>query len=64
DTYMEKDFEKAVKKMEKRISEKVPGLKQIASGLSIKVQGLKGPIAEGELLKCKEFGKKIGTQLR
>ncbi|MEM3694942.1 MAG: flavodoxin family protein [Candidatus Bathyarchaeia archaeon] len=37
DTYMGKDFEKAVKKMEKRISEKAPELKQIASGLSIKV---------------------------
>ncbi|MEM3736687.1 MAG: hypothetical protein QXJ75_01150 [Candidatus Bathyarchaeia archaeon] len=36
DTYMGKDFEKAVKKMEKRISEKAPGLKQIVPGLSIK----------------------------
>jgi len=65
DTYLGKGFfEKAVEKMEKRIYEKVPGLKQIAPGLSIAVQGLKGPIVEGELPKCKEFGKKIGTQLR
>jgi hypothetical protein len=50
--------------MEKRISEKALGLRQIASGLSIKVLGMKGPIAEGELQKCKEFGKKIATQLK
>ena len=40
DTYMGGDFEKATKKMEKRIGEKVPGLKSIASGLSIKVGGM------------------------
>lgn len=63
DTYLGKDFEKAVKKMEKRISEKVPEMKQIAPSLSIRVQGMKGPIVEGELLKCKEFGEKIATKL-
>jgi flavodoxin len=64
DTYIKGDFEKAVKKMEKRISEKVPELKQIASGLSIKVQDMKGPILEEELPKCIEFGKKIANQLK
>jgi flavodoxin len=38
DTYLGRDFEKAVKKMEKRIDEKVPGLKMIAPGLSIRVR--------------------------
>jgi flavodoxin len=64
DTYLGTDFEKAVKKMEKRINEKVSGSKQLAPGLSIKVQGMKGPISEGELPKCKEFGNKIATQLK
>jgi len=64
DTYLGKDFEKAVKKMEKQINEKVPRLKQIAPCLSIKVQGMKGPIVEGELPKCREFGKKIATRLK
>lgn len=64
DTYLGKDFEKAMKKMEKRISEKVPEMKQIVHGLSIKVHGMKGPIVEGELSKCKEFGKEIATQLK
>lgn len=64
DTYIGKDFEKAAKKMEKRISEKVARAKLAAPGLSIKVQGMKGPIPEGELPKCKEFGNKIATQMK
>ena len=64
DTYLGGDFEKAVKKMEKRIGEQVPGLKPITSGSSINVQGMKGPIEEGELPKCKDFGKRIANQLK
>ena len=37
-TYTKKDFEKGVKNMEKLITEKVLGLKQIVPGLSIEVQ--------------------------
>jgi len=64
DTYMGGDFNKAVQEMEKRINEKVPGLKLITPGLSIKVEGFKGPIAEEELPKCKEFGNKIAKQMK
>ena len=64
DTHIGGDFEKAVKKMEKRINEKVPGLKLLAPGLSIKVQGMKGPLVEGELPKCKEFGSEIAAQIK
>lgn len=64
DTYLGEDFEKATKKMEKRIGEKFPGVKLITSGLSIRVGGTKGPIVEGELPKCKDFGKKIANQLK
>lgn len=64
DTYMGGDFEKAVKKMEKRISRKAPGLKIAAQGLSVKVQGMKGPVVEGELPKSKEFGNRIVAQIR
>jgi len=64
DTYMGGDFEKAVKKMEKRINEKAPGLKRVVAGLSIKVKGIKGPILEDELPKCREFGKNIAIQLK
>ena len=64
DTYLSRDFEKATKKMGKRISEKVPGLKLAAPGLSIRVEGMKGPITEGELSKCKEFGVTIASQIK
>jgi len=64
DTYIKGDFEKAVKKMEKRINEKVPRLKLIIPGLSIKVGDMKGPIVDGELPKCREFGKKIANKLK
>ena len=56
DTYMSKDYEKAVKKMEKQINEVMPNLNKASSGLSIKVGGMKGPIVEQDLPKCKEFG--------
>jgi flavorubredoxin len=64
DTYLGGDFTKAVKKMEKRIGEKIPILKQIAPGLSIKVQAMKGPLEEGELPKCADFGRKIANKLK
>lgn len=62
DTYMAKDFEKAMKKMENQI-DGIPGLKLVTPGLSIRVDGMKGPITEGELPKCKEFGAKIAAQI-
>ena len=65
DTYLRRGFfEKAVRKMEERLSEKAPEMKQMAPGLSVQVLGLKGPISEGKLPKCREFGNKIATQIR
>jgi len=64
DTYLGISSEQAMKKMEKRISGKLPGAKLVAPGLSIKVKGMRGPISEGELPKCKEFGNKIATQIK
>jgi len=64
DTYMGNQYEKAMKKMEQQLGKKAPGLKLISPGLSIMVQDMKGPISEGELPKCKDFGTKIATQLR
>ena len=63
DTYMGGDFEKTVKKMEKRIGEKAPGLKMAVQGLSVRVQGMKGPVVEGELPKSKEFGNRIVARI-
>ena len=63
DTYMFQDYEKAVTKMEKQISDQIPRLKLLTPGLSVRVKGTKGPVEEGELHKCKEFGRKIATQI-
>ncbi|MEJ2251030.1 MAG: flavodoxin family protein [Candidatus Lokiarchaeota archaeon] len=63
DTYIMTDFEKAVKRMEKQISEVMPNLIKASPGLSIKVEGTgtsKGPIVNEDLPKCKEFGTKLG----
>jgi NAD(P)H dehydrogenase (quinone) len=59
DTYMFKDYEKAVKKMEKKIDELLPNLNKISAGLSIRVAKTKGPILDEELPKCKDFGIKL-----
>ncbi|MFX1358615.1 MAG: flavodoxin family protein [Promethearchaeota archaeon] len=69
DTYMGDDSEtteegvcsytKMLDKIENQINEKMPDLKKLSSGLSIKVEGMKGPIANEELPKCKDFGMKL-----
>ncbi len=64
DTYAGNEYEKAVKKMEKQITDKAPGLKLASPGLSLRVEGVRGPLAEGELPKCKEFGIIIANQLK
>jgi menaquinone-dependent protoporphyrinogen IX oxidase len=64
DTYLKTDFEKGVKPMEARMNEKLPRLKLIVPGLSVQVSGMESPIAEGELPKCIDFGKRVATQLK
>ena len=54
---------KAVGKMEQQLGEKAPGLKLVAPGLSVRVEGMKGPIAEGELSRCREFGARVAAAL-
>lgn len=62
DTYLATDFEKSVKRMEEQIRTLAPGLKIAAPGLSIRVADIKGPIVDGELLKCKEFVRQLAPQ--
>ncbi len=64
DTCFSRECGKAVKNMEKQITEKVPSLKLVTPGLSIKVKGIKGPVLEEELPRCKEFGAKIGAMVK
>ena len=55
--------DRAVRKLEKMAKKKLPNLKLISPSLSIRVHGIPGPLAEGELPKCKNFGRKIANQL-
>ena len=65
DTYFqrERNFEKAMKKLELHVNKKLPNVKLFKPGLSIKVKGINGPIAEGELSKAKDFGKRIAQEI-
>ena len=55
--------DRAVKKMEIIVEKKLPKLKLFSPSLSVRVKGVKGPVAEGELAKCIEFGNRIANQL-
>ena len=57
-------LDRAVKKLEIILGKKLPNLKLLSPSLSIKVKGVTGPIAEGELTKVKEFGNRIANQLK
>jgi len=56
--------DRAMKKLEKIVQKKLPNLNLISPGLSVRVNGVTGPIVEGELPKCVDFGKKIAGQLK
>lgn len=64
DTYFQRQryFMKATRKLEKQISGKLPSAK-LMPGFSAKVNGVNGPIADGELEKAKEYGKATGKLL-
>ncbi len=56
--------DRAVKKLGIILGKKLPNQKLLSPSLSIKVKGVTGPIAEGELNKVKEFGNRIANQLK
>jgi hypothetical protein len=66
DTYFqrERNFGKAMRKLEKHISQRLPDVALVTPGLSVRVAGVNGPIVEGELPKAKEFGKKLAERLK
>ena len=55
--------DRAVKKLEKIVEKNLPNLKLLSPSISVRVNGVTGPVAEGELTKCKEFGSRIANQL-
>lgn len=54
---------KVVHKLEKQLGEKVSGIRIAVPGISLLVVGMKGPLADGELERCREFGKQITGKL-
>jgi flavorubredoxin len=56
--------DRAVKKMEKIVGKTLPNLNLLQPSLSVKVKGVTGPVAGGELPKCLDFGKRIGNKLK
>jgi flavodoxin len=65
DTYFHRQryFEKAMRKLENHLNERLPNLKSLTPGLSIRVKGVNGPVVDGELPKAVAFGERIGIQL-
>ncbi|MFX1260005.1 MAG: flavodoxin family protein [Promethearchaeota archaeon] len=49
-------YTRMLDKIEEQISEKLPNIIKVSPGLSIKVEGMKGPITNEDLPKCKDFG--------
>ena len=58
-----RNVDRAVKKLEKMLEKKLPNLNLISPSLSVRVNGVRGPLVEGELPKCVDFGQKIARQL-
>jgi flavorubredoxin len=56
--------DRAVRKMEKKLKEKALEINLILPSLSVRVLGITGPIFEGELDRCREFGKRIANQVK
>ena len=61
DTHTGKYFN-AVKKMEKQINKIFPNSTNTLPGLSVKLNGIKGPIVEDNLPECKEYGIKLAKK--
>jgi flavorubredoxin len=60
----ERTQDRAVMKLERIVAEKLPNSKLVLPGLSVHVKGVSGPVVEGELPKCVEYGKAIATQIK
>jgi flavodoxin len=64
DTYGGSAHAQALKNMSDSLAKSAPGMKLVIPGLSVKVMGMKGPIAEGELPRSREFGKSLAARLK
>lgn len=63
-TYAGKErYDRAVKKMEEMVREKLPAVILVLPSLSVRVNGVSGPVVDGELPRCVDFGRKLASQL-
>ncbi len=60
----ERPVDRAAKKLERMAQKQLHNVSLILPSLSVRVNGVKGPIMEGELPKCVEFGRRLVSQLK
>jgi flavodoxin len=56
-------LERAVRKKERMVQDKLPSTTLISPSLSVRVNGVSGPEVDGELPKCVSFGRVLVAQL-
>ncbi len=59
-----RSIDRAVRKMEMMVQEKLPKLVLLSPSLSVRVNGVSGPVVDGELPKCVEYGKLLASDLK
>jgi flavodoxin len=60
DTYMGANKGVAVGKLQRKIREKLRGLKLVAEGFSAEVKSRTGPLVDGEIPRAQQFGLNVG----
>jgi flavorubredoxin len=64
DTYGGSAHAQALKQMTDSLAKSAPGMKLVIPGLSAKVTGMKGPLADRELPRSQEFGKSLADKIK
>lgn len=59
DTYIGSDYGKATSKMQNELKMRNSNAVVVTPGLSVRVEGMKGPLADDELAKGSDFGRLI-----
>jgi flavorubredoxin len=59
----QRNVDRAVKKMLKLVEEKLPDVVLLSVSLSVRVNGVSGPVVDGELPRCEAFGMQIAEEL-
>lgn len=60
----QRPLDRAAKKLQNQVQNKLPNLQLITPTLSIRVNGVTGPILPEEIPRCIDFGRQIATELK